>query len=192
MGRNEPLEAAVREILLQLGYPEGPHFQDTPQRVSRALSEFACNDAYSPHRVAEILDVTYEDSYSSLVLVGPVRYVSMCAHHILPVTGEAFVGYLADKRICGLSKLARLVEHFARQLGVQERITDQIADALVEHLEPKGCMVVIRARHGCMAIRGVEEPDAVTTTSAVRGLHQDSANARNEFLQLISMRRSLL
>ena len=191
MGRNEPLEAAVREILHQLGYPVDPHFERTPERVATALTEFAAHDTGS-HRVGEILEVTFEDSYSSLVLVGPIRYISMCAHHVLPVTGEAFVGYLADKRICGLSKLARLVEHFARQLGVQERITDQIADALQEHLEPQGCMVVIRARHGCMAIRGVEEPDAVTTTSAVRGLHQDSANARNEFLQLISMRRSLL
>jgi GTP cyclohydrolase IA len=193
MSINTSMEAAVRELLIQLGYgnnatKEDDHFDRTPARVTEALLSFA---KARHDRAGDILDVTFADSYSSLVLEGPIRYVSMCAHHILPVTGEAFVGYLADGRVCGLSKLARVVDHYARQLTVQESVTDQIADALERHLKPKGCMVVIRAKHGCMAIRGVQEPDAITTTSAVRGLHKDSPNARQEFLSLIAMRGSL-
>lgn len=182
----------MSELLHQLGYvTDDQHFERTPERAAEALMQFAGKDnTYTA--VGRILEVSYQDAYSSLVLVGPVRYISYCAHHILPVTGEAFVGYLADGRVCGLSKLPRLVEHFAKQLTIQERVTDQIADAIEEWLKPKGAMVVVRARHSCMAIRGVEEPDALTTTSAVRGVHKDSAAARAEFLTLISMRGSLL
>ena len=187
MVRNEPLEAAVIEILAQLGYAvdgDSQHFLRTPQRVAESLSRF---QRVSDAGVSDILDVTFTDAYSSLVQVGPVRYVSMCAHHLLPVEGVAYVGYLPDANICGLSKLVKLVDHYAHQLTVQERVTDQISDALEMYLKPKGCMVVIRAQHGCMSIRGVSDPGALTTTSAVRGLHQTSASTRAEFLTLVSL-----
>jgi GTP cyclohydrolase I len=189
---SEPMQAAVRELLRSLGYgqqetAEDQHFERTPERVTESLLRFARRETYEVD-VAQLLEITFEDAYSSLVMVGPSRYESMCAHHLLPVVGEAYVGYLADKRICGLSKLAKLVDLYARQLTVQERVTDQIADALMRHLEPLGCMVVIRAQHGCMTIRGVSDPGTFTTTSAVRGVHKDSANARSEFLSLVALR----
>jgi GTP cyclohydrolase I len=183
---NLRMQTAVSMLLSELGYDlDDPHFQRTPERVAEAMTGFG---KARFDRAADILDVTFEDGFSSLVLVGPIAYTSMCAHHLLPVQGKAYVGYLADGRICGLSKLARLTDHYARQLTVQERVTDQIADALEEHLKPKGCMVVIRAVHGCMAIRGVQDGDAQTTTSAVRGLHKESDSARSEFLALVAMR----
>jgi GTP cyclohydrolase I len=184
------MQAAVEILLSELGYDlSDAHFRRTPERVAEALNGFS----KSRHdRAHDILDVSFEDGFSSLVLVGPIEYTSMCAHHLLPVQGKAYVGYLADGRICGLSKLARLVDHYARQLTVQERVTDQVADALEEQLKPKGCMVVIRAVHGCMSIRGVQDHDAQTTTSAVRGLHKDSDSARSEFLSLVGMRERML
>jgi GTP cyclohydrolase IA len=179
------LNLYVHNILALLGYdPTNNHFRRTPERVADLLAEFACNA--DPSEVARLLDVKYEEDYTELVMVGPVRYDSMCAHHMLPVTGSAWVGYLPNEgRVCGLSKLSRLVEYYARQFTVQERVTDQVADALEEHLKPKGCMVVVRASHGCMTMRGVREPAAITTTSAVRGVHKDSASARTEFLSLM-------
>jgi GTP cyclohydrolase I len=180
------MESAVGWLLDQLGYDRTTqHFTRTPQRVARMLSEYAKNG--SADRVRELLGVTFIEpgAVSSLVLEGPVDYVSMCAHHMLPVTGTAWIGYLPAKAVCGLSKLARVVDHYAHQLGVQEVITQQIADALVEHLEPMGAMVVVRAQHGCMSTRGVRQPQAFTTTSAVRGAFKESAAARNEFLQLM-------
>lgn len=177
---------AVSILLSELGYDlNDPHFIRTPERAADALMGF---HKATYDRAADILEVTFDDAFSSLVMVGPIEYVSMCAHHLLPVQGKAYVGYLADGKICGLSKLAKLVDHYARQLTVQERVTDQIATALDEHLKPKGCMVVIRAAHGCMSIRGIQDGTALTTTSAVRGLHKDSEAARSEFLSLVAMR----
>lgn len=179
---------AVRELLESLGYDlSDQHFRKTPERVAAYLNEFRKNG--NPDTVANLLNVKFDEGdYEELVMVGPVRYISMCAHHMLPVTGSAWVGYLPDKHVCGLSKLERLVDHFARQLTVQERVTAQIADALQEHLKPRGCMVVIRAAHGCMTVRGVLDPGALTKTSAVRGLHKDSEAARMEFLTLMEMK----
>lgn len=185
---DERLAEAIEIVLYQLGYdPSDQHHKDTPKRVSESLQRFARHPE-DDFAVKDLLGVDFEDSYSSLVMVGPIRYTSMCAHHLLPVEGKAYVGYLADGRICGLSKLARLVDYHARQLTVQERVTDQVADDLMLHLKPRGCMVVIRAVHGCMSIRGIQDHEAQTTTSAVRGLHKDSDSARSEFLSLVAMR----
>lgn len=178
---------AVDVIIGELGYePDSQHFKRTPERFAELLSLFAEND--DSDAVREILDVRFNESYSELVMVGPIEYISMCAHHLTPVTGFAWVGYIPNEAVVGLSKLAYLVDHYARQLTVQERVTEQIANALFEHLKPLGCMVVVRATHGCMSIRGPEEPFALTTTSAVRGVHKDTDRARQEFLQLMQLR----
>lgn len=183
------LAACVDEMLELLGYDTGDqHFGKTGDRVASVLRGFRKNG--DPEAVRTLLEVVFteEGAVDSLVLEGPISYTSMCAHHMLPVTGSAYVGYLPTDRVCGLSKLARVTHHFAAQLTVQERVTQEIADALMAHLAPRGAMVVIRASHGCMAIRGVRERDALTTTSAVRGLFKDSAALRNEFLTLMSLR----
>jgi GTP cyclohydrolase I len=119
-------------------------------------------------------------------MVGPISVTALCSHHVLPWLGTAWVGYLPDGKICGLSKLARIVEFYARQLTLQERVTQEVADALDQHLRPKGVMVVIKATHGCMTMRGVEEPDAETVTSAVRGVFLNEPSARQEFLALMA------
>jgi GTP cyclohydrolase I len=175
----------VTGLLTELGYDtDDPHFQRTPYRVTEWLTRLAKNA--SEEEAAKLLEVVFtETAPDNLVIVGPIAYRSMCAHHMLPVTGQAWVGYLPDVHICGLSKLERLVDHYAHQLTVQERVTNQTADTIMESLKPKGCMVVIKATHGCMTFRGVKNNDVVTTTSAVRGLHKDSASARNEFLLLM-------
>jgi GTP cyclohydrolase IA len=182
---------AVAVILGKLGYDiNDQHFQDTPSRVTKMLLEFEKNGGAEV--VGKLLEIAFieKGAISSLVLEGPISYTSMCAHHMLPVTGHAWIGYLPSEKVCGLSKLARITYHFAQQLTVQERVTQEIADALDEHLKPEGAMVVIRAQHGCMSIRGVKEREARTTTSAVRGVFKESAAARNEFLSLMQLRSS--
>jgi GTP cyclohydrolase I len=176
----------VQQIIDHLGYDrDNQHFRMTPFRAAKVLLSFK-KDA-DPQVAHDLLDVSFTEAgaTSSLVLEGPIRFNSMCAHHMLPVTGWAWVAYLPNTRVCGLSKLARVVHHFAHQFTVQERVTQQIADAIEEALKPLGTMVVIRAEHGCMKLRGVMEPLAETTTSAVRGIHKESASARNEFLALL-------
>lgn len=175
----------VQEILILLGYdPKSPHFRDTPRRVAEWLTEFVKNGDDS--QVEKLLAVSFpHDTPQSLVLVGPTEYHSVCAHHLLPVQGDAWVGYLPDERICGLSKLSRLVEHYACQLTVQEVVTNQIADALVKYLKPKGAMVVVKANHNCMTFRGIRDRNVSATTSAVRGLMQESDSARSEVLSLL-------
>jgi GTP cyclohydrolase I len=183
--RNEPMEAAIAEVLAGLGYDnQDPHLDRTPQRVAEWLADFARHGGHP-----EMLDVAFPaETPDDLVIVGPVVYRSLCAHHLLPVVGQAWVGYLPEARICGLSKLGRLVEWYASQLTVQERVTKQIADTVEDQLKPKGCMAVIRAAHMCMSFRGIRDGNALTVTSAVRGLHKDSASARAEFLSLIGAR----
>jgi GTP cyclohydrolase IA len=182
------ISSFVVGILSELGYdPDDQHFQRTGARVTEWLTDLAKNA--SEAEGAKLLEVVFtETAPSNLVIVGPIAYRSMCAHHMLPVTGRAWVGYLPDDHVCGLSKLERLVEHYARQLTVQERVTNQVADTLISSLKPKGCMVVIKATHGCMTFRGVKNNDVLTTTSAVRGLHETSASARAEFLALMEGR----
>jgi GTP cyclohydrolase I len=182
---DERIEESVEQILFLLGYDTtDPHFRNTGKRVGRWLRDFYCMN--SDAEVSRLLEVVFpENTPDSLVIVGPTEYRSVCAHHMLPVVGSAWIGYLPEKGICGLSKLSRLVEYYATQFTVQERVTNQVADALVAHLEPKGCMVVVKAEHSCMSFRGVRDTNVSTVTSAVRGLHKDSSAARNEFLLLM-------
>ncbi|EWT03584.1 GTP cyclohydrolase [Intrasporangium oryzae NRRL B-24470] len=167
--------AAVRELLLAVGEdPEREGLQDTPQRVARAYAEiFAGLDMSA----ADVLGTTFEIDHQELVIVRDIELYSTCEHHLVPFHGVAHVGYIPGKdgRVTGLSKLARLVEVFARRPQVQERLTTQIADALVEHLMVQGVIVVVQAEHLCMSMRGIRKPGASTITSAVRGQLRDPA-----------------
>jgi len=183
--KQEGIAQKYAEILELLGYNRhDEHMQDTPARAAKALWEFRRKE--NDVAVERYLGRDFESQHDSMVQVGPIQVVSMCAHHVLPVTGWAWVGYIPDSRVTGLSKLARLVDHYAHQLTIQERLTQQIVEAVDQYLEPRGCMVVIRAWHGCMSLRGVEEPCAGTVTSAVRGLFLTDGAAKAEFMTLMT------
>ena len=172
------VEAAVRELLAAIGEdPDREGLRDTPARVARSYAEmFEGLD----QTAAGVLGTTFDIAHDELVLVKGIEVWSTCEHHLVPFTGVAHVGYIPAKvgRITGLSKLARLVDVFAKRPQVQERLTTQIADALVEFLEPRGVIVVIECEHLCMTMRGVRKPGAKTVTSAVRGaLHNPATRA---------------
>lgn len=176
--------AAVRELLAAIGEdPQRDGLQQTPDRVARAFEELTAGHRAS---VTDVLGVTFDLGHQELVLVKDIAVHSLCEHHLMPFHGRAHVGYIpgADGRITGLSKLARLVEIFSRRLQVQERMTTQIADALMSELGAAGCIVVIECEHMCMSMRGVQKPGATTTTSAVRGALRDAAT-RAEAMSLI-------
>ena len=165
----ERIAAAVREILIAVGEdPDREGLLETPDRVARAYEEIFAGLHRDP---AEVLGVTFDISHEELVLVRDIDLYSTCEHHLVPFHGVAHIGYIPSKngKVTGLSKLARLVEIYARRPQVQERLTSQIADALVEHLDPQGVIVVVEAEHLCMTMRGVRKPGASTITSAVRG-----------------------
>jgi GTP cyclohydrolase I len=179
------IEAAVREILIAVGEdPDRPGLVDTPARVARAYAETFAGLAQDPY---EVLATTFDEDHDELVLVKDIPMYSTCEHHLVPFHGVAHVGYIpgADGRVTGLSKLARLVEVYARRPQVQERMTRQVADALYEALKPQGVIVVIEAEHLCMAMRGIRKPGAITMTSAVRGIFRDNAATRSEAMGLI-------
>jgi len=179
------IEAAVREVLSAIGEdPERPGLRDTPARVARAYAETFAGLDQDPF---DVLATTFDEDHDELVLVKDIAMYSTCEHHLVPFHGVAHVGYIpgADGRVTGLSKLARLVEVFARRPQVQERMTRQIADSLFEALQPQGVIVVIEAEHLCMAMRGIRKPGATTVTSAVRGIFRDSAVTRAEAMSLI-------
>jgi GTP cyclohydrolase I len=179
------IEAAVREILAAIGEdPDRPGLQDTPARVARAYAETFAGLGQDPF---EVLSTTFDEGHAELVLVKDIAMYSTCEHHLVPFHGRAHVGYIpgADGRVTGLSKLARLVEVYARRPQVQERMTRQIADALYEVLSPRGVIVVIEAEHLCMAMRGIRKPGATTVTSAVRGIFRENAATRSEAMGLI-------
>lgn len=183
----QPIAFHISKILTALGYDtDDQHFRDTPERVEKALRLYARNQDDQAAR--RHLDAVFSDGHDSMVIVGPIRVTSMCAHHMLPVRGFAWVGYIPNERVCGLSKLARIVHHYAKQLTVQERVTQQVVELIDTELAPRGVMVVIEAEHGCMSTRGVEEAEARTVTSAFRGEFREAA-ARDEFLTLIGRRR---
>jgi GTP cyclohydrolase I len=177
-------EAAVRELLLAIGEdPDREGLQATPGRVARSFVEVY---AGMDQNAEDVLTTTFDIGHDELVLVRDIDVYSMCEHHLVPFHGVAHVGYIPNKdgRVTGLSKLARLVDVFARRPQVQERLTSQIADALVEHLEPRGVLVVIECEHLCMAMRGVRRPGTRTITSAVRGQLRDAAT-RAEAMSLL-------
>jgi GTP cyclohydrolase IA len=177
-------EAALREFLLAVGEdPEREGLRDTPARVARAYREIF---AGLRQEAKEVLTTTFDIGHEEMVLVKDIEVYSTCEHHLVPFHGVAHVGYIpnVDGRITGLSKLARLVEVYARRPQVQERMTTQIADSLVEILEPRGVLVVVQCEHLCMSMRGVRKPGSRTITSAVRGVMRDGAT-RAEAMSLI-------
>ena len=178
-------EAAVRELLIAIGEdPDREGLRDTPARVARAYAEIFQGLYADPD---EVLDRTFDEHHQELILVKDIPMFSTCEHHLVPFHGVAHVGYIPnpDGRVTGLSKIARLVDLYARRPQVQERLTAQVADALVRKLEPKGVIVVIEAEHLCMGMRGIRKPGSRTTTSAVRGMLRSSPTSRAEVLALI-------
>ena len=182
-------EAAIRELLIAVGEdPDRDGLRDTPARVARSYEELLAGMGQDPQ---EILAATFDVGHDELVLVKDIELWSMCEHHLVPFTGLAHVGYIPGEggHVTGLSKLARLVDCYGRRPQVQERLTTQIADALIESLKPRGVIVVIEAEHLCMAMRGVRKGGASTITSAVRGQLRDPAT-RAEAMGLITARRA--
>jgi GTP cyclohydrolase IA len=179
------IEAAVREILEAIGEdPDRDGLRDTPARMARMYEEIFCGLREMPdHHLA----VTFEADHDEMVMVRDIALISSCEHHLVPFIGQAHVAYIPndDGRITGLSKLARLVDAYARRPQVQERLTTQIADEIERTLQPKGVLVVIEAEHLCMSMRGVRKPGATTVTSAVRGLFRDSVATRSEAMRFI-------
>lgn len=170
---------AVADLLDSLGYPvEGEHRARTPERVASALAEMLTPSAFLPTTFPN------DEGYDELVVAREVPFKSLCEHHLLPFYGVAHVGYLPGARIIGLSKLARVVEHFAAGLQVQERLTQQVADWLDTHLDARGVGVVLEAEHLCMSLRGVRASGSRTVTSALRGELRNDARTRGEFLAL--------
>ena len=178
-------EDAVRELLAACGEdPDREGLRETPARVARAYREIFAGLYADPDAA---LDRTFAEDHDELILVRDIALYSSCEHHLLPFHGVAHVGYIPSKegRVTGLSKLARLVDLYAKRPQVQERLTAQIADALVRRLQPRGVIVVIDAEHLCMSMRGIRKPGSRTTTSAVRGLFKTSASSRAEALDLM-------
>ena len=178
------IEAAVREILAAVGEnPDREGLLDTPARVARAYAETFAGLRQTP---ADVLDKTFDVEHEELILVRDIEVYSTCEHHLVPFHGVAHVGYIPSPsgRVTGLSKLARLVDVYAKRPQVQERLTTQIADALVEHLDAQGVIVVIEAEHLCMSMRGIRKPGARTITSAVRGQLRNTAT-RAEAMSLL-------
>jgi GTP cyclohydrolase I len=178
-------EAAVRELLYAIGEdPTRDGLLATPARVARSYAEIFAGLFVDP---AEVLETTFDANHDELVLVKDIPLYSTCEHHLVPWHGTAAVGYIPgdDGRITGLSKLARVVDMYARRPQVQERLTAQVADAVMDRLNPRGVIVVVQAEHLCMAMRGVRKPGTTTMTSAVRGIFKEDQRTRAEALSLI-------
>ncbi len=179
------IEAGVRMILEGIGEdPEREGLLKTPERVAKMYAE-CCAGLHSDPSM--FFETTFDEHHEEMVLVRDIPFYSMCEHHLAPFFGRAHVAYVpaGDGRICGLSKLARLVDLYARRPQVQERLTSQVADALVKYLDPQGVIVVLEAEHLCMNMRGVKKPGSRTTTSAVRGIFETNQATRSEALTLI-------
>jgi GTP cyclohydrolase I len=179
------VEGLVAELLAAIGEdPERDGLQATPGRVARMYEELFAGRDEDPGRH---LTVTFAAEHDEMVMVRDIPFASLCEHHLVPFIGRAHVAYIpgADGRITGLSKLARLVEAYARRLQVQERLTAQIADTMEQVLAPRGVLVVVEAEHLCMAMRGVRKPGTTTITSAVRGLFRDDHRTRAEAMQFV-------
>lgn len=184
------VQQEIRNILAAIGEDPGrPGLRRTPERVEVALRWLT--RGYRLSLADAVGDGVFEESHQEMILVRDIELYSLCEHHLLPFYGRAHVAYIPNGRLIGLSKLPRIVEVFARRLQVQERLTDQIADAVMEVLQPQGVGVVIDAAHLCMMMRGVEKQNSRTVTSSVRGLFRTDPKTRAEFLQLVHSSRSL-
>jgi GTP cyclohydrolase I len=181
----ERIKDAVREILVAIGEdPDRDGLRQTPTRVAQAYAELFAGLRVDP---ADVLTTTFEANHEEMVLVRDIQVYSLCEHHLLPFHGTAHLGYIPgeDGRITGLSKLARLVDVYARRPQVQERLTSQIADLLMERLQPRGVITVLECEHMCMSMRGIQKAGSRTVTSAVRGVFQRDAKSRAEAMSLI-------
>ena len=177
------IERAVREILAAVGEdPDREGLRETPSRVARMYVELF-RGLHEDPRV--FLQKSFDEKYDEIVLVRDISFNSMCEHHMLPFMGKAHIGYLPDGRVVGLSKLARVVEAVARRPQVQERMTETIADLVIEELQARGVAVVIEAEHTCMTVRGVRKPGTVCVTSAMKGVFRTRASSRAEIMTLI-------
>ncbi|HUS14044.1 MAG TPA: GTP cyclohydrolase I FolE [Chloroflexia bacterium] len=180
------IRQAVRLIFEAVGEdPEREGLRDTPRRVAEMYEEILAGIGHDPH---PLLAVTFEEHHKEMVVLRDIPLYSLCEHHLLPFHGMAHIGYIPRGRIVGLSKLARLTDLLSKRLQVQERLTSEVADALVEGLGPVGCGVVIEAEHLCMAMRGIQRPGARMVTSAMRGSFRENPSTRAEFLAIIRHR----
>ena len=177
------IEAAMTEILLAVGEDPGRDgLLNTPARVARMYSEVLAGRRLDPSRH---LDVVFAEDHHEMVVVKDIPFESLCEHHMMPFMGKAHVAYVPNGRIVGLSKIARVVEEYARRLQVQERLSSQVADLLMEKLEPQGVGVVMEATHTCMTMRGIRKPGSLMVTSAVRGTFKTREATRSEFMSFI-------
>jgi GTP cyclohydrolase IA len=183
--KKNAMPAAVTELLKEIGEdPARGGLLKTPERVDKSLRFLTRGYQMSVKEV--IGDAMFEESHQSMILVRDIELYSLCEHHMLPFFGRAHVAYIPNGKIVGLSKLPRVVDVFARRLQVQERLTDQVADAIMDVLHPQGVGVVVDCVHLCMAMRGVEKQNSRTVTSALRGVFRDDPRTRDEFLRLVS------
>ena len=181
------VEASVRQILVEIGEdPDRQGLLGTPERVHRMYTELTAGYHVDPDRLVN--GAIFDVDYSEMVIVKEIPFYSLCEHHLLPFFGAAAVAYIPKGRVLGLSKIPRIVEMYARRLQVQERLTQQVADFLMDRLEPKGVGVVLEATHLCMVMRGVQKPGTVMTTSHVLGLFRSRDNTRAEFLAHLARR----
>ena len=181
----ERLAAHVKEILALIGEDSGREgLLKTPERVAKALQFLT--KGYGENGTEIVKSAIFEEEYKHMVVVKDIELYSMCEHHMMPFIGKAHVAYIPNGKITGLSKIARVVEAYARRLQVQERLTEQIRDCIQDALNPLGVAVVIEAMHTCMSMRGVQKANAVTTTSAFSGVFLSSARTRSEFFSLVS------
>lgn len=182
----EAIKSAVRSILVAVGEdPDRDGLKETPRRVANMYAEMFSGLRLDP---ARHLDVIFPECYDEMVLVRDIPFTSMCEHHLLPFSGLAHVAYIPDGQVTGLSKLARVVDEVARQPQVQERMTQEIAEMIDEHLATAGVAVVVEGEHSCMSIRGVRKPGSTTVTSALRGEFKNNQSTRAEFMSLINRR----
>jgi len=179
----ERIKKAIKEILLAVGEDIGREgLRRTPERVARMYAELLAGSAEDPK---EHLRSVFTENYDEIVLLRDIPFYSICEHHLLPFIGSAHIAYLPKGRVLGVSKLARIVDTFARRLQAQERLTYQIADFIMDSLKPQGVAVVLEASHSCMTIRGIKKPGSVMVTSALRGIFKSDPRSRNEVLSLM-------
>ncbi len=187
MKHTPEMEELIKELLKQIGEdPAREGLLRTPHRVAKSMDFLT--SGYKQDIDTILNGAIFQEQYSEMVIVKDIDFFSMCEHHMLPFFGRAYVAYIPDGKIVGLSKIPRIVDMFARRLQVQERLTRQIADTLYKHLQPVGVGVVIEARHMCMMMRGVEKQNSLATTSAMLGVFRDDVKTRQEFLELTRSR----
>lgn len=181
---------AAHELLLSLGYDlNNPHIKETPERFAKAMRFLTNGEREDVSKHFKTFDNDFTtDGYSQMIVLDGIDYYSLCEHHVLPFYGQVHVGYIPNEhKVVGLSKIARVVEVFARRLQVQERMTEQIADAIERYLNPEGVIVVVEGAHLCMRMRGIQKPNAVMTTSAIKGAFKNNA-PREEFFSILRLR----